>query len=155
MSIKKYPIRPDRIRQIPRNFSWIDRRILREKYLEKITTEASALYLVLIVVGDQCGISYYSDSSLSDLLRVSWRHFQQARKELIDVNLIVYEKPLYQVLCLEKKDLVLPREVTQQKVACSSSPPKNKTSRTHSLPGKASCGSKPIGAILQQILKGQ
>ena len=155
MRIQKHLIRPDRIRQIPKNFSWIDRRIIREKYIEKITIEASALYLVLVSVGDRYGLSYYSEPSLSGLLRLSRRHLQQARQELIDANLFAYEKPLYQVLCLARKDLVLPPGPAQKDAAPSSpTQTKRKTPRTHSFPGKPSCETKHIGAVLNQIIKG-
>lgn len=157
MRIQKHPIRPDRIREIPKNFSWIDRRIIREKYLEKINVKATALYLVLVSVGDRYGLSYYSEPSLSRLLRLSRDHLHQARQELIDANLIAYEKPLYQVLCLERKNLVL-LPISSRK-GTSSPPPaqtNQKTSRqgAHSFPGKPSCETKSIAEVLNQIVKG-
>lgn len=158
MRIRKHPIRPDRIREIPKNFSWIDRRIIREKYIEKINVKAAALYLVLVSVGDRYGLSYYSEPSLSRLLRLSRDHLHQARQELIDANLIAYEKPLYQVLCLERKSLAL-LSISARKAAsllphAQQTNPKTPRQGTHSFPGKPSCETKSIAEVLKEIIKG-
>ena len=62
---------------------------------------AWALYLVLVTVGDEHGLSYYGDRSLSLLLSLSEEQIAAARRELVLAELIAYEPPLYQVLALE------------------------------------------------------
>ena len=59
-----------------------------------------ALYLFLLTVADQRGLSYYSQPSLMKQLKFGTVRFAQARAELIDSGLIAYEHPLYQVLNL-------------------------------------------------------
>ena len=45
-------------------------------------------------------LSYYSDATLSQRLRLSAPRLAQARCELIALDLIAYDPPLYQVLSL-------------------------------------------------------
>ena len=48
---------PERLRQIPAQFSWVDHRLVREHYLERCDPPAMALYLFLVTVGDEQGLS--------------------------------------------------------------------------------------------------
>jgi hypothetical protein len=57
--------------------------------------------LVLVTVGDEHGLSYYSDKTLVRLLKLSAEELSQARRELVMAEVLVYESPLYQVLSLE------------------------------------------------------
>ena len=92
---------PSRVRRVPRQFSWVDQRLVREHHIERCDTAALALYLVLITVADAQGLSYYADASIRRLL--SWRPepLAAAREVLIHAGLIAYEAPLYQVLALD------------------------------------------------------
>ena len=60
----KHPLRPDRLRQIPATFSWVDHRLIRNSLLRECDPPAWALYLFLITVADVQGLSYYSDASI-------------------------------------------------------------------------------------------
>ena len=97
----KYPICPDRLRTIPQQFSWIDQRLVRDRYLQHCDHGALALYLVLVTVSDAEGLSYYSEATLQRLLNMEAAQLHSARDQLIRAGLIVYDKPLYQVLSLE------------------------------------------------------
>lgn len=98
--MQKRVLRPDRLRQVPAQFSWLDQRLVRENFLRHGQPNAWALYLVLVVVADAQGLSYYSDTTLSRLLRLEPQQLVQARQQLIAGDLVAYEKPLYQVLAL-------------------------------------------------------
>jgi len=98
--MQKRVLRPDRLRQVPAQFSWLDQRLVRENFLRHGQPHAWALYLVLVVVADAQGLSYYSDATLSRLLRLDLQQLAQARQQLIAGDLVAYEKPLYQVLAL-------------------------------------------------------
>ena len=63
MPIKRV-ICPERMRQIPAHFSWVDHRLVRERYIERCDACAAALYLFLVTVADAQGLSYYADTSL-------------------------------------------------------------------------------------------
>ena len=109
--IKKFPINPDRIRKVPRHFSWIDHRLVRSRYIERCSPTASTLYLFLVTVGDANGLSYYGDASIIKRLSVDIVALADARNNLIRVGLIAWQKPLYQVLALdiEKHEKPVPR----------------------------------------------
>jgi glutathione S-transferase len=63
--LNKPPLRPDRLRQIPTSFSWVDHRLIRHEYLRGADPTAWALYLFLLTVADAQGLSYYSDASIA------------------------------------------------------------------------------------------
>jgi hypothetical protein len=100
MTISKRVLNPERLRQVPEHFSWLDHRLVREHYIERADVCAWALYLFLLSVADVHGLSYYSDATLAQRLRVSASRLAQARCDLIALDLIAFDPPLYQVLSL-------------------------------------------------------
>jgi len=105
--IRKYLICPQRRRYVPKQFSWVDHRLVRHRYICRCSKEALALYLFLITVSDVDGLSYYSDSSICNYLNMRRQTLLKARHELIAAELIAYEEPIYQVLALERKPISL------------------------------------------------
>ena len=85
---------------MPAQFSWIDQRLVREDFLRHGEPAAWALYLVLVTVADAQGLSYYSEATLSRLLKLDLLQLAQARQQLVSADLLAYQKPLYQVLAL-------------------------------------------------------
>ena len=68
--VKKRPIDAERIRQIPDDgFSWIDRRFVREGFIEPLAPEAILLYFFLVSVSDAHGLSFYADPTVSRILK--------------------------------------------------------------------------------------
>ena len=98
--MQKRVLRPDRLRQVPAQFSWIDQRLVRENFLRHGEPAAWALYLVLVSVADAQGLSYYSDATLSRLLKLEPLQLARARQQLVAGDLLGFERPLYQVLGL-------------------------------------------------------
>ncbi len=98
----KQLLRPDRVRQVPAQFSWIDHRLVREGHLRRATPEGLALYLFLVTVADAQGMSYYGDSRCAQHLGMDIPALQSARCILIEAGLIAYSHPLYQVLSLDR-----------------------------------------------------
>lgn len=99
----KLILRPDRLRHVPRQFSWIDHRLVRERHVCGRSPRALALYLFLCTVADAQGMSYYSDGACVKLLGWVQEDLRTARRELVSCGLIAYESPFYQVLSLEPK----------------------------------------------------
>ena len=97
---QKYPIRPQRLRKVPRQFSWVDHRLVSDSHIEHLSHAAAALYLFLVTVGDHQGLSYYSDAIVIQRLGMDEDTLQQARINLIQADLIAWKKPLYQVLSI-------------------------------------------------------
>ena len=99
--VAKIPILAERIRKVPSHFSWIDHRLVRDRHIENCTHEAAALYLFLVTVGDAKGMSYYGDKSMIKYLCMNQNALDDARANLINIGLIAWQKPLYQVLSLD------------------------------------------------------
>jgi hypothetical protein len=123
---------PSRVRRVPRQFSWVDQRLVRDHHIEHCDRSALALYLFLVTVADAQGLSYYADSSISRVLSLSPEQLTAAREALIRAGLLAYEPPLYQVLELES-----PR--------ASASPPKAHAPR-------GADGLKTLREVLRQAL---
>lgn len=98
--ITKHLLRPQRLRQIPASFSWVDHRLVRHDYLPRADHGAWALYLFLVTVADAQGLSYYSDRSIGRYLKMDAVQLSAARQQLVQADLLAYQKPLYQVLAL-------------------------------------------------------
>ena len=107
--MNKKILRPDRLRQVPAQFSWVDQRLVRDNLLRHADPAAWALYLVLVTVADAQGLSYYSEATLSRLLRMDPLQLARCRQQLVGADLVAYQKPLYQVLALPPTQLVTPQ----------------------------------------------
>ena len=97
---QKHLIYPEKVRRVPKQFSWVDHRLVRDHIIEQCSHQALALYLFLVTVGDQQGLSYYSDRSVGARLSMDSTVLLRSRDELTRAKLIAYRKPLYQVLSL-------------------------------------------------------
>jgi hypothetical protein len=100
----KHPISCVKLRTVPRQFSWVDQRLVRERYIDQLTHPACALYLFLVTVADAQGLSFYADRSLCQRLSMTGNELHQARHALIQLGLVAYRRPLYQVLALGEED---------------------------------------------------
>jgi hypothetical protein len=63
--VRKELLHPERVRRVPRQFSWVDQELVRSGYVKRVSAEALGLYLLLVTVGDSQGLSYFSDRSTS------------------------------------------------------------------------------------------
>ena len=97
----KRPLSLAKLRTVPSQFSWVDQRLVRERYIDQLNHEACTLYLFLVTVADAQGLSYYADSSLCQRLSLTSTALHQARQALIRRGLVAYQHPLYQVLALD------------------------------------------------------
>lgn len=100
----KHPISLGKLRTVPSQFSWVDQRLVRERYIDQLTHPACALYLFLVTVADAQGLSFYADRSLCQRLSMTGNVLHQARQALIQLGLIAYRRPLYQVFALGEQD---------------------------------------------------
>lgn len=100
MKAIKQLLRPERLRQVPEQFSWVDQALVQQHFIDRCEARSAALYLFLVTVSDAQGLSYYGASTLARRLRLSDEQFGAARQQLIELDLIAYSSPLYQVLAL-------------------------------------------------------
>lgn len=102
----KRPICFAKLRKVPKQFSWVDQRLVRDGHIDRLSHPACALSLFLLTVADARGLSFYSDLSLCRRLSMAQIDVQKARKALIQRDLVAYHKPLYQVLALDDGPLL-------------------------------------------------
>ncbi|OQW95437.1 MAG: hypothetical protein BWK77_07435 [Verrucomicrobia bacterium A1] len=114
--IAKRLLDADRRRRVPRQFSWVDQRLVRDGYFGRCTHGALALYLFLVTVCDAEGLSYYAERSLCERLKVSAAALRDARNELCCAGLVAYEHPLYQVLDLDPIHTSVPARSARSRV---------------------------------------
>ena len=50
--IEKRPLYPHRVRKVPKQFSWLDHRLVRDRHIDRCTHQAATLYLFLVTVAD-------------------------------------------------------------------------------------------------------
>ena len=110
MKTIKRVLRPQRLRQVPAQFSWVDQALVRGHFIDRCQARAAALYLFLVTVADAQGLSYYGEATLGARLHLSPEELVAARAQLIDIDLIAYQAPLYQVLALPGTSPRLPAQ---------------------------------------------
>ena len=130
----KQLLQPERLRQVPRHFSWVDHAFVQQHFIDRCEARAAALYLFLVTVCDAQGLSYYGAATLARRLHLSDEDLDAARRQLIELDLIAYRAPLYQVLALPG-------------AVAASRPPSHLVSRV-----SGSAGSEPVSlaTLLQQ-----
>ena len=100
MKIIKQVLRPERVRAVPEQFSWVDQALVQHHLIDRCTNHSAALYLFLITVADCQGLSYYASATLAARLHLSESELAAARAQLVELELIAWQAPLYQVLAL-------------------------------------------------------
>ncbi len=128
---------PSRRRRVPRQFSWIDQRLVRERHIGRCEPQALALYLFLVTVSDAEGLSFYADGSIAGLLGWPEAQVRQARAGLVRAGLVAFEAPLYQVLSLDAP------------------PPATVPAQAPRPSARAEGGLRSLRAILQQSAEGR
>jgi hypothetical protein len=105
MQVRRDPIIAERVRTIPRSFSWIDRDLLHHGHLAALSSNEILLYFFLVLVAGPEGTSYWSYGRIAKLLKISEADVLDALRGLIDKDLVAFEFPRFQVLSLPEKKL--------------------------------------------------
>jgi hypothetical protein len=166
LAVVKRVLCKQRLRRVPPQFSWIDHRLVRDRHISRCSADALALYLFLVTVADGQGLSYYADATICRLLPLDAEALARARRELIDSQLIAYQRPLYQVLAIGPDFGELPSGLTsassvepslrvEDSRAASPSPRTRPSKQTQSVPrpgpAQAGEGPHPLARILRQL----
>jgi len=85
-----------------RSYSIVDHELYHGGYLHRLSHEAMALYLFLVVVGDRDGRSFYGEATLREILRLDEAAFALARSALVGEGLIDARKPYWWVRSLSR-----------------------------------------------------
>ena len=100
MSTDRQPIIPARLRRIDGSFGFIPHRFLRDGFLQSLTDDELRLYVVLVLVADRQGHSFYSHDRLRALLAMSPDAYLRAREALRRKDLIAADGVRVQLLSL-------------------------------------------------------
>jgi len=99
-TIIKQPVDPQRVCTLPAQFGAVDRRLVYQKHIRRMSTEQIALYVFLQCVSDAQGLSFYSDERVCEELRFPLSELRQAREALVHGGFLLYRRPIYQLLNL-------------------------------------------------------
>lgn len=152
MKTHKRVLRPERLRQVPVQFSWVDQALVQRHLIDRLHAQSAALYLFLLTVADAQGLSYYGGVTLAQRLRLRPDELVAARAQLVGLDLIAYVAPLYQVLGLPGAAASAPRPASA-KPAPPSAPHSAPMSAPMSAPPPARDASGPVslGDLLGQL----
>jgi len=100
MDPRRRPIRPERLRSIPRSFSWIDRELLHRGFLARLEPQEISLYFFLALVSGPEGTSFYSHATIAKILKLSLDEVLAALRGLVVKDLVAFSYPTFQVLSL-------------------------------------------------------
>jgi len=89
----KQLLRPERLRQVPQQFSWVDQALVQQHFIDRCEARSAALYLFLITVSDAQGLSYYGASTLARRLRLSDEQFPSCSKRTWAATFIMPSAP--------------------------------------------------------------
>ena len=92
-----------KVRRPSKGFGWIDNRIISAGHLARMEPVEGPVYMLLCVVADRHGISYYTPSTLARLIKVSSSRVEQALLSLASRNLIAIEGKFVQVVDLDDR----------------------------------------------------
>jgi hypothetical protein len=148
--MQKHPIDPKRLRRVPAQFSWVDHRLIRQRRLTGVEPCGWALYLFLLAVGDEQGLSYYSDASICRHLGIALHELRRARSSLLGTELIAWKAPLYQVLDLAEPSAELASVLSASEGSAPAPRPTSGSQRSHG--GKAHSPAEPQSIC--ELLKG-
>lgn len=104
--VSRKPIIPHRVRRIAgRGFSFIPHRFLRDGFFAALSAQERDLYLFLVLAGDKNGISFYHYDTICSLLGIHLETYIEARRVLIEKELIAFDGTRFQVLSLPDKPI--------------------------------------------------
>ena len=122
MKIVKQAPRPDRVRNTPEQFSWVDQTLVQHHLIDRCSSHSAALYLFLVTVADCDGLSYYASTTLAGRLHLREEELAAARTQLMALDLIAWQAPLYQVLALPTRGAPASSANPKQQAAIPASP---------------------------------
>jgi len=134
---------PDRVRRIEGSFAFVPHRFLRDGFWASLSRDELLLYLLLVLVADRQGMSFYYDDRLASMLRLVLDRFVAARTGIVRRDLIVHDPagPRYQVLSLPERPVLYTTSSDRQ----TSTPRPAAPSSTGSSPsGRPSSSPHPV-----------
>jgi hypothetical protein len=106
--IEKSPLCPERVRKITSSFAFLEHRFVRDGFWTSLSHHELLLYVLLVLVADRNGLSYYGFDKICGLLQLSLDDYLLARNALIKKDLIAFDGHLFQVLALPPRPVLQP-----------------------------------------------
>jgi hypothetical protein len=98
------PLVPERVRRIGgRGFAFIPNRFLLEGFFAALEQDELLLYMLLVLAGNRDGISFYHYDTICSLLRIPIDRYLEARRGLLEKDLIAFDGTRFQVLELPER----------------------------------------------------
>lgn len=136
--IRKHHVDPTRVRKRPRQFACLDRALVYQKHICRMSLPQLALYVFLECVSDTEGLSYYSDKRICQYLHLVPDQLRQARSALISKQLILYACPMYQMLDLPN---------------VANTPPASSACSPNQSPKRSSEEAVPVSSVIKSIME--
>ena len=111
-------INPSRVRTTEGSFAFIPHRFLRAGFWQRCSPEELCLYLLLVMVSDRQGMSYYGMGKLGRLTRLDPGELDAAFEGLRHKDLIEREDIFVQVLSLPEPVQPGPRGRQRSDASC-------------------------------------
>ena len=89
-SLPVTPPRPERLRQVPRAYGWLDARLLREDWLSRLGAEGAAALVFLALAANRDGVSYYGRERMARHLALERATLDRLLRRLLDLDLVAY-----------------------------------------------------------------
>ena len=105
-------LRPERLRSIERErpFGWLPCCLLKGDLLWQMSNAAKALYLHQALAADRSGLSFWSDRRIHETIALCSADLEQARQQLIELDLLAFDGRTYQLLSLPQNPQHRPAE---------------------------------------------
>jgi hypothetical protein len=105
--VARPPIAAERVRRINgQSFCFIPHRFLRDGFFASLTREELSFYLLLVLVGDRNGMSFYHYDRLCSMLEMDLDTYLKTRNRLIDKDLLAFDGSRFQILSLPDRPVV-------------------------------------------------
>jgi hypothetical protein len=108
------------MRRPSRRFGWVDRRLLTDGHLAPLGPVEISVYLMLCVVADCHGVSWYAPGTLAGLVKCPPNRVRRALESLADARLVALADRYVQVLDL---DLLIPAPAVPTRLPATRSEP--------------------------------
>ena len=84
------PPQPERIRRPGASFGWLDARLLHNRWLSSLGTDAIAVMAFLALAANQDGVSYYARSTMALAIDLDVPRLDQALDRLLSAGLLAH-----------------------------------------------------------------
>lgn len=90
MRHQPHPPHPELLRKPTGAFGWLDARLLHDRWLANLGSEASAVLLLLALAADRHGASFHGRGTMAKALSITEPEIDQALTRLLELGLLAH-----------------------------------------------------------------